>query len=509
MLRVLLLSGCLLGAACGQALLNPALHDPARVPEPTRDAPLLKAHLKSGAVYLLRSWELTDSGTVLRGSGVRYDAYRAAVDSGQVAVPADSIALLETNTQGAAHPFGLQALAVMTTVWGSISVICVADPKSCFGSCPTFYLDDRPAVPAAEGFSASVARVLEARDVDALYDARPTGSRFALEMRNEALETHAVRTVRVLAVPRPPGGRVLATPDGRFFPVRELQAPDYCRASEGDCLAAVRGLDTLERTSTADSNDLAARETIELGFPATAAPHGIVIGARNTLLTTFLFYQTMAYMGRDVGTWLAALERSDSVAAGRALGMARLLGDIEVQVADANGAWRAVGTFHEVGPIATDVQVIPFEGMNPAAPLRVRLRLVKGNWRLGYVALARLEAPVAPRTLEPDRVERDSRPDSAALAALRDPNRYLFTHPGDRYRIEFALPPRPDTFELFLETQGYYYEWMRAEWLREEDPVMVGLILSDPAAALRRLAPLYKRHEPTMERVFWQSRFGR
>ena len=48
-----------------------------------------------------------------------------------------------------------------------------------------------------------------------------------------------------------------------------------------------------------------ARETVDLVFPAVAGARGIVIGARQSLLSTFLLYQTMAYMGHQAGDWLA------------------------------------------------------------------------------------------------------------------------------------------------------------------------------------------------------------
>ena len=67
----------------------------------------------------------------------------------------------------------------------------------------------------------------------------------------------------------------------------------------------------------------------------------------------------------------------------------------------------------------------------------------------------------------------------------------------------------PDEVELFLDSKGYYYEWMRSEWLNAEDPLMASLVLLNPEEALRRLAPAFKRAEPEMERLFWQSRFGR
>ena len=83
----------------------------------------------------------------------------------------------------------------------------------------------------------------------------------------------------------------------------------------------------------------------------------------------------------------------------------------------------------------------------------------------------------------------------------------MVTHPGDVHRVTFGCPAGDATLELFLESEGFYYEWMRGEWLSEEDPGMAALALADPEEALRRLAPAYKAEEPFLERAFWASRF--
>jgi len=324
-------------------------------------------------------------------------------------------------------------------------------------------------------------------------------------MRNEAFETHAVRRVQLLAAERPPGGRVLAGPGGRFYPASEPRAPLSCRAAEGDCLAAVRAADAAERASLADAKDLATRESVELDFAPRAGRLGLVVGARQTLLSTHLFYQTMAYFGSRAGEYLASAERGGPATAARAMGMARVLGGIEVEVAEGAGGFRPIGSFDEAGPIAGDVRVLPFEASG--GPMRVRLRQAKGHWRLDHVALVRLGEPVVPLALQPSTVERGSRPDARALELLRRGERHLVSVPGDAYRIVFELPASPGGLELFLESEGYYYEWMRQEWLAEENAEMASLVLSDPAEALRRMAGPFKRQEAGMERAFWASRF--
>jgi hypothetical protein len=272
-------------------------------------------------------------------------------------------------------------------------------------------------------------------------------------------------------------------------------------------------MDERERSSPADSFDLASRETIELEF---AAPHGdnslgLVLAARHTFVSTFLFYQAMGYFGSKGGEWLAALERGGEEAASAAMGMAEELGDIELWIASEDGEWVSVGSYDEAGPIATDISMFPLPNLEhlPGDPLRVKIRLAKGSWRINYVALARLAGEAQPIVLEPAAVEYNGTEDAAAQEALLDPEQHLITYPGDEYALIYVLPEKPEALEFFLDSKGYYYEWMRAEWLQDEDPTMASLVLLDPARALRVLAPAFKLAEPKMERLFWESRFGR
>lgn len=503
----------LLGAGCGQTVWSPRLHPAWDVPpRDARRTPHLKVHLHSGQMILLTDWTPVEPADVeLRGEGTRFDVARQPAGTGRFAIPLDSIALLEANRPETIKRKPLIGLAVWTGLMGVVTGVCVADPKSCFGSCPTFYAGegerDRP---DAEGFSASIARALEATDVDALHGIGATGRRLVIRMRNEALETHAVKWVRLRVSPRPPDGRVLVTADGVHRPARDLAAPRRCVAPEGDCLEAVRAPDGVERGSLADSTDLAARETIELDFRVPAeGTVGLVLGARHSLVSTFVFYQTIAHLGSRAGEWLAALERGGPETAERAMAMARILGGIDVDVAADGGRWLRVGRFDEAGPLATDVQVLPIGPATAGEPLRVRLRMAKGAWRLDHVGLARLEEPVAPVVLEPASVERERKPDAGAWAALLDPERYLVTYPGDEYRLVFELPRPAEELEMALESRGFYYEWTREGWLAEEDPAAAALAFADPAEALRRLARPFKAVEPQLERRFWTSRFGR
>jgi hypothetical protein len=282
------------------------------------------------------------------------------------------------------------------------TVACLADPKSCFGSCPTFYEVDAPDRPIAEGFSASFARAPEAQDLDDLGITATPGV-FSLVMRNEALETHAVRSARLRLVPIGAAGDALQTTSGDLFAVSGILAPVTCNSVEGDCLADVGRADDTEYASRTDPTDLAAREEVVLSFGGVTGDVALTLTARQSLVTTYVFYQSLAYAGSRAGDLLAALERGEPGAESRVLGVARELGGVEAFISEAGGPWRLVGSFDEAGPIAADRHSIRL-GHVAASDLRVRLVMARGGWRLDEVGIAYTMGPVRPIEIPLDSV---------------------------------------------------------------------------------------------------------
>jgi hypothetical protein len=469
------------------------------------DAPFLKSHMRDGSLYVLSRWHVGAIDSLVTGEGVHYGATREVISRGAFSVPLDSVVLLETNVvKSSSANAAFAALLIVTT---AVAIVCISNPKSCFGSCPTFYAEDDPTVVQAESFSASVAPSLEETDVDALYRVRPGVDSLTLRLTNEANETHVVRRADLLAVPCPPHARAGRVSDGTFRLFRDPRPAVRADGEEGDLAPLLAAFDRAERFSPADSADLAARETVDLVFAPREGPTALVLAARQTLLTTYLYYQTLAYLGSGAGTWIAMLERSEGAGRPLAEGIGTVLGGIEILAPSKDGGWRRVDEVGETGPIATDVYLVPLPDAGGDS-VRVRLRLVRGMWRLDYAALASLGAEVAPLRLAPIRVTREGRDDPAALRALTTHDHPLVTVRGDAYRITYALPPDPKRHEYFLEARGYYLEWMRREWLREEDAGRAGQAFLDPRGALRRMAPEFKRTEPEMESLFWSSRYA-
>jgi hypothetical protein len=470
-----------------------------------KKSPFLKAHMQNGNVYVLKTWFIDSLRQQVIGEGTLFNARCDTLMQGPFQVGLDSVAIFETNVLKTSGT--VTALTVFTGITAAIAVYCISNPKACFGSCPTFYVSDGDSLRLqAEGFSASIAPSLEATDVDALYFASASGKNLDIEMRNEALETHVVRYVNLLAVPKTKHHRIFADLAGRFWDSPMQISPFSAKGPEGDCLTPLLYADHHERYSRADSTDLSTKEIIELEFadvPDQAC--GLVIGCRQTLLSTYLLYQTYAYMGNNAGYWFAQIERRKIKENQNSI--KKILGGIEILYQDAPGEWKAMGQINEQGPLATDFHLVPLDRITNKTA-KIRLRMTKGNWRIDYVTLALLMPPVQAIRLRPQIVLKNGRFDDHARAMLWDPAKALTTLPGDTYTLRYKLPEGMDGYELFLESRGYYLEWIRKEWIAEENPYLLAEMFFNPQAALKGLAPEFKRVEAEMEDCFWRSRYA-
>ncbi len=476
--------------------------------EPGDRPEYLKAHMRDGDLFVLTDWDVDDSERRIAGAGTRYDPNREVIASGTLGLSIDSVALFESNAVRLSS--SIIPLTVMSIASAGLTVYCIANPKACFGSCPTFYQPDDPDRILAEGFSASIAPSLEETDLDALPTVEGKDGIVRLVMRNEALETHVVRRADLLAVRRPAGTRVYALADGSFAHGTPAVSPTLCRAADGDCREALAARDGVERWSEADSTDLAVREWIELEFAREALPPGAALGleivSRQSLLPTYMLYQGLAFMGTRATEWLAAFERAPRVTRDRTIDLTARMGRLEIQVRNAQGTWQTVGSLLETGPLATDERVVRIPDSGTGS-IRVRLELTPGMWRIDHAGLVSLGEAATPIRLLPSRVLRAGESDPASLRRLRSRDAQLTTLPGDALTLEYRLPDPESEYELFLESRGYYLEWMRAEWLVEENPMRAAELFLDPSTALKRMAPEYKRVEAEMERIFWSSRY--
>ncbi|HMP99243.1 MAG TPA: hypothetical protein PKC24_05630 [Cyclobacteriaceae bacterium] len=474
--------------------------------------PFLKAHLKNGDVIILEDkWAVDTVNNYLAGFGSKYNYNRKLIFTGNQQIKIDSISIFETNTKLTDVEKGrVGALMVVAGLDVVMAIVCLTNPKACFGSCPTFYLEDDVSVhyADAEGFSNAILPSMEYGDIDAIGKVNATNFDFSLIMKNEALETHCINELSLMAYPIKADQHVYHSFDNKFYLSNQLIDLSEARAAEGDITHLVNNPDKLERFSLADENNLNSREEIffEFALDEKISEAGLIIHFRQSLMTTYLFYSALGYMGNEASDLLARLE-NDQELQQKFDATTRLMGGIEVYVwhEDTN-EWKYQGELNETGPIAINKQLVPLQNIPETKHLKLKLLLNKGLWRLDYLALAALIEEVTPIELKPIKILNKGLEDNEALNMLAKQDKRLVSLPGAEYKIYFENPGDAEYFDLFLYAKGYYLEWMRENWLKEKNIMKLRQMVYQPNAYLKSEAAEFKKYEATMEQEFWNSR---
>lgn len=474
--------------------------------------PFLKAHLKNGDVCILRNtWQVDTLQELVFGEGSRYDFNRKNTFEGRMSIPIDSVAIFETNNKlDNPESARVTALSILAGVDVLVGVICITNPKACFGSCPTFYLNenDNFHYADAEGFTNAISPSLEYADIDALNNQPLSGNKFSITMKNEALETHCVNDIKLFAYPRKNGERIFQSPLNEFYLCENNYPVNKATGDEGDVKALLQYEDKHERFSLSDENNLCSKEEIYLNFDniRNYDDLGLIMHFRQTLMTTYMFYAAMGYMGDNVGDVFAKLE-TDKEIRDKFDGTSRALGNIDIYVWNENkNSWMPQTGISETGPIAINRQIIPLENYTSGSKIKLKLVLNKGLWRIDYLALTNLKEMVKPLEISPCRILNKGRDDHAVISLINDPEKYLISMPGSEYKFNFILPEQNDDYELFLFSKGYYLEWMRGNWIKDKDMLKLRQMVVDPKEYLKAGAKDYKRYETIMEQTFWNSK---
>jgi len=404
-------------------------------------------------------------------------------------------------------------------LWGA-SIYCLACPKCCFGSCPTVYDDSSgTSVFEAELFSYSVSKLLEAADIDVLDTPYPPNGDLRLRVTNEAMETHYINQLAVEVIEHSVGTSVCASPSLGILPVGLTVPPDAA--------VTVRGEDILGKLRASDESFFrsgdgpvkavsteAAFDSFDVVKKVAPTKRGarMTIRYRNTLLTTLLFYDiVLASQGLQALDWTARMN-SDRVYASQFLSVYKLFSGIRIREWN-DDRWQPVAQLPDAGPLnwktmAVDVPV-PATG-----EIRLRLQFFPDNFMIDAIGFD-LDPPavetisrlgVAPSFIGDHALQ--PRPEFGSLIE-KDDGAYLITEPGDSFILDYQLPTAPANRErersLAISSQGYYLEWIRGSWVRN-DPTATPFQLSDMAQTIRRLAESWLRDRELLEREFFRAR---
>jgi hypothetical protein len=236
----------------------------------------------------------------------------------------------------------------------------------------------------------------------------------------------------------------------------------------------------------------------------------LVLTARNSLMSTYVLYEMIAFLGSGYGEFLSRLENGDLHLIASLTNFGDVLGDVQVVYRQPGGEWRDAGALGYIGPIARATRGLSFSIEDPNAPVEVELRFARAHWKFDTATLAPVLATnLKPEIVEPEVADAKGRDPKIVEASLRGEGPYLLTSPGDEITLRFPVAHQArGSVGYFLKSRGYYYEWMRDDWLRAEDPERAQRYIDDPARAYRELAASYREIEPNIEAVFRSSRFS-
>ncbi len=431
----------------------------------------VKAHLKDGSTVVYERGARVAGGALI-GAGRRFDL--ALAPQGEVReLPLSEVLALES-FRGAVETTE-SALGTLGVVAGLAALPFLA--VAIFGSCPTVYTETGGAARLeAETFSYSIVPLFEGRDLDRLVGQPDAAGRLRLEVRNEALETHYINHMQVLALEHAPDEIALPDQHGRPLVVGDLRPVARVHDRRGrDARALLGAADARawrtppEVLAAAGEGDLDDWLDLEIDAPPGAEELALVFRLRNSLLNTILFYDEMlGAAGPRAIDWLGR----DLEQIGEAVAMGRWLkqrAGLRVELWQ-DGRFVPQARVPDSGPIAWRDVAATLRVPPGARALRLRLSFVADAFHIDSLALAaRVRRPEA-RLVPAARVtQADGRPVEAALEELvAADQRYLVTRPGQRFFATFetgAAPPgRARTF--LLSSQGYYTEWVRGDWLR-------------------------------------------
>jgi len=480
------------------------------------DSIFFKIHFNNGDVSVLDKWYVNDAQDSIWGNGTLYDFDRMKVQEGDLSFRIDDIAIIESNDLRAIKSKDKSRVAGLTILTAAnlvMNFVCITNPKACFGSCPTFYIDDSDYVhdSRAEGFSNSISPSLERHDLDMLQH-RTSDAEFYLTMKNEAFETHSVNKLSIEAVAVDKDKSVYHDTQGTYYQCGKVHELHKARVEDRNIRSAMRSIDEEEYFSLTDSTDLTTREEIIFEFnevPATDL--GLVVNYRQTLLTTFLLYSGIAYMGDEVGDYFARIE-TDMRLKKRLESPFAKLGKVDVYVWDElKSKWIFVEALYETGPISKNLIFAPLHKINHnGGPLKMKIEMAKGLWRIDYLGLAEIEQEVKPIKIAPSKIEVITGGTCAVDNVKADDDQYLVSFPGDEFRFQFDLPRISEykEYELTLYSKGYYLEWVRDQWLKEKNTAKLKRMLMYNKNTWEELAIEFKTMEHEMETVFWNSTYS-
>ncbi len=513
--RVWLIALVLIGIGCSGSRVGHQARTVAEVKSQQQDLRILDSPIKvfriDGTIVLFRKgasvadtaiWGTAD---VMSPKGVLDTSVTITLTASEIAG-----ATLYDFKQSAGSVVGAGLTGIFGTYSWIMALVCLSDPKACFGSCPTVYVPHGDSMlMVAELFSTSISPSLARSDIDRLCTV-DGDTHFPVMITNEALESHYIDKVQFVYVPHEPDETALPQPDGSIVIGSRSTLELSARSSlDKDLTPVLYAPDTRswrsgpERLLTAPSDDPFDHVDITTYAPGLTAVD-LRMRWKNTLLSTVLFYNiVLGDQGLHALFWQHQLDTDPLYA----LAFSRIYDQysgIGLQVWDGE-QWRNEARMTDAGPIVWHEGSVRLSTYGQDT-VRIRLRGLADNVEIDAVELsapqqcAALEIPM-PWYVHSTTEQNDPRIGQVLSAADGE---YLMHEPSASTTLMLQPPSGARHGTVFVRSHGWYYEWIRQQWIAPNTRKKSEYLMNGEEM-IRALAKRWMDEHAALEASFHQS----
>jgi len=360
---------------------------------------------------------------------------------------------------------------------------------------------------------------MEGNDLDLLNQEATDDSIYNLKITNEALETHYINKMDLVLANHPSGTKLLPSSKGEYITILEQLPPLEAINSEGKDVTALvnspdgkyyrSGTDMIKNLKSGIYYDWL---DVKAKVPDNADRIKLILRYKNTLLSTILFYEVvLGSQGIDAVNWVNEMNTNGRYASQFSF-VYKTFSGLQILI-NKNGNWVNTGSFADAGPLNWKYSAEELSS-NGEKELTIRFQFIPDNFMIDYIAFDFSDGTDDALTFEeivPFEIkdgEGNLRNECAGLLKNVDDD-YLVTNPGDSYNIQYRYTKRNDCEQtFFLNSRGYYNEWIRGSWIRNSRQANNGYTfnLLDIKGTLHCLADNWEYSRDEIEREFFKNR---
>ena len=468
-----------------------------------------------GSVHLPTRIQLLDNTLIMANQGIDREGNnilcRSNASASLIQVPLDSVLALEYYKR--AWQFAPTILTIPALV-PPVSLLLVA----IFGSCPTIYsCDGENYYLEAEAFSYSIAKMFESSDLDRLDNGKEINGTYSIKVTNEALETHYINLLSVLTVEHSKEYEAFPTKDDKIvlFGKESKIVRASSKISDNIIDLISERDDNWYQSDSSILKQLTQSVTedwldISVEVPDSADKLVLALKIRNTLLNTILLYDLMLdSQDAKAIDWLGS-KTSNWFYAWRFYNWYKKYFGLRIQLYDGK-EYREITRISDTGPIVWHQEAVELD-VKRGELAKIRLSFLPDNWAIDWIGISfdthenyksQLHSCSEIRNLN-----NKNEDDLLKLFSEKD-DTYLVTYPGQEYILDFNINPVSEKYKYtyFVKSHGFYIEWLRQQWLRQESTNLSDLPefeLND--YTIMKTAQLWLDKKSSFEKQFYESR---